>query len=179
MRLVAERALHTTLRLRTIAVPTEATFSDQGVDVVLISEGTSRRTRASGCTTTAAWWWPRRTRRRRRARSTFSPPSRMSSWTPNDGSSPMRCWRTGASPTGSASSVPTICWCRSWSHAEGVALLRHRVAATMRTLADLRIEEFPFPLPGLGIDMVWNPRLSDQYFLEWLRALLFDAAKPV
>lgn len=46
----------------------------------------------------------------------------------------------------------------------------------MRTLADLRIEEFPFALPGLGIDMVWNPRLADQYFIEWLRALLFDAA---
>ncbi|MFF0290836.1 hypothetical protein [Streptomyces sp. NPDC005262] len=38
------------------------------------------------------------------------------------------------------------------------------------------VPEFPFPLPGLGIDMVWNPRLADQYFVEWLRALLFDAA---
>jgi hypothetical protein len=46
----------------------------------------------------------------------------------------------------------------------------------MRTLADLRIEEFPFPLPGLGIDMVGNPRPADQYFTEWLRALLFDVA---
>jgi hypothetical protein len=34
--------------------------------------------------------------------------------------------------------------------------------------------EFPFPLPGLGIDMVWNPRLTDQYFIEWLRGLLFE-----
>nr|WP_308308947.1 LysR substrate-binding domain-containing protein [Streptomyces sp. CHD11] len=64
------------------------------------------------------------------------------------------------------------------ARAGGVALRRHRVAVTMRTLAALRIEEFPFPLPGLGIDMVWNPRLSDQYFAEWLRALLFDAAEP-
>ncbi|WP_055574243.1 LysR family transcriptional regulator, partial [Streptomyces prasinopilosus] len=38
-RLLAERAPHTTLRLRTITVPTEATFTDLGVDVVLISEG--------------------------------------------------------------------------------------------------------------------------------------------
>ncbi|MFF3165449.1 LysR substrate-binding domain-containing protein [Streptomyces sp. NPDC003273] len=60
--------------------------------------------------------------------------------------------------------------------AGGVALLRHRVATAMRALADLRIEEFPFPLPALGIDMVWNPRLTDQYFVEWLRALLFDVA---
>lgn len=69
-RLIAERAPHATLRLRTITVPTEATFTDKGVDVVLLSEGTSRRTRASGCTTTAVWWWPHRTRRRKRARST-------------------------------------------------------------------------------------------------------------
>src|SRR5690606_5432971 len=38
IRLVAERAPGVTLRLRTITVPTEATFTDQGVDVVLISE---------------------------------------------------------------------------------------------------------------------------------------------
>ncbi len=59
----------------------------------------------------------------------------------------------------------------------GVALLRYRVAAEMRTLVDLRIEEFPFPLPALGIDMVWNPHLGDHHFIAWLR-LLFDAAKP-
>ncbi|WP_218020278.1 hypothetical protein [Nocardia sienata] len=41
----------------------------------------------------------------------------------------------------------------------GVALLRLRVAAEMRTLVDLRIEECP--LPALGIDMVWNPHPSD------------------
>ncbi|MFE5393388.1 hypothetical protein ACFQ9U_02380 [Streptomyces sp. NPDC056568] len=39
-RLVRERAPHTTLRLRTITVPTETAFTDQGV----------------------SWWWPHRTR---------------------------------------------------------------------------------------------------------------------
>lgn len=62
------------------------------------------------------------------------------------------------------------------ARAGGVALLRYRVAATMRTLANLRIEEFPFPLPGLGIDMVWNPRLADRHFVAWLRELPRDAA---
>ncbi|MCL2729566.1 MAG: LysR family transcriptional regulator, partial [Actinomycetia bacterium] len=38
-RLVAERAPHATLRVRTITVPNEATFTEDGVDVVLISEG--------------------------------------------------------------------------------------------------------------------------------------------
>ncbi|WP_308210968.1 LysR substrate-binding domain-containing protein [Nonomuraea thailandensis] len=61
--------------------------------------------------------------------------------------------------------------------AGGVALLRFRVAAEMRALVGLRIEEFPFPLPGLGIDMVWNPHLGDHHFVAWLRQLLFDAAR--
>ncbi|MGW4027520.1 LysR substrate-binding domain-containing protein [Streptomyces sp. NPDC005009] len=62
------------------------------------------------------------------------------------------------------------------ARAGGVALLRHQVAVAMRRLSDLRIEEFPFPLPGLGIDMVWNPRLTDQHFVAWLRALLQEVA---
>ena len=62
--------------------------------------------------------------------------------------------------------------------AGGVGLLRYRVAAEMRTLVGLRIEEFPFPLPGLGIDMVWNPHLGDRRFIGWLRRLLVDAAQP-
>ena len=43
----------------------------------------------------------------------------------------------------------------------GVAVHRHRIATAMSERFPLRIEEFPFPLPGLGIDMVWNPRLAD------------------
>lgn len=58
----------------------------------------------------------------------------------------------------------------------GVALMRFRVAAEMRTFLELRIEEFP--LRGLGIDMVWNPHLADHSFISWLRRLLFDAARP-
>src|SRR5690606_18763169 len=62
------------------------------------------------------------------------------------------------------------------ARAGGVALFRYQVAAAMRELAELRIEEFPFPLTGLGIDMVWNPRSGDQEFVAWFRALLLDAA---
>lgn len=58
----------------------------------------------------------------------------------------------------------------------GLGLMRYRVAAEMATLVDLRIEECPFPVHLLGIDMVWNPHLSDQYFVSGLRQLLFDAA---
>lgn len=38
----------------------------------------------------------------------------------------------------------------------------------------LRIEEFPFPAPTLGFDMVWNPRLQDDRCMGWLRGILRD-----
>ena len=176
-RLVAERAPHATLRLRTITVPADATFTDQGVDVVLISEGHSSP-------------YPRERLYNDRVVVVASPD------TPPEASAldllttqrhvvvdtdrrvfPYSVLEEKGIPysVGRLSSdfllVPFLV-----ARAGGVALIRHRVAVAMRSLADLRIEEFPFPLPGLGIDMVFNPRLSDQYFVEWLRALLFDVA---
>ncbi|MFH9983161.1 LysR family transcriptional regulator [Streptomyces sp. NPDC017179] len=176
-RLVTERAPHSTLRLRTITVPTEATFTDQGVDVVLISEGHFSP-------------YPRERLYNDRCVVVASPD------TPPDADAlallttqphvvvdtdrrvfPYSVLEDKGIPyrVGQLSSdfllVPFLV-----ARAGGVALLRYQVAAAMRTLADLRIEEFPFPLPGLGIDMVWNPRLADQHFVEWLRALLLDVA---
>ncbi|MGW1818037.1 hypothetical protein ACWCQM_31270 [Streptomyces sp. NPDC002125] len=46
------------------------------------------------------------------------------------------------------------------------------------TVAGLRIEEFPFPLHGVGIDAVWNPRLSDQVSIPWLREAARDVQGP-
>ncbi|MER5688168.1 LysR family transcriptional regulator [Streptomyces sp. NPDC002205] len=174
-RLIAERAPHATLRLRTITVPTEATFTDKGVDVVLLSEGhfspyPRERLYNDRCVVVA---------------SPDTPPEAS----PLDLLTTQRhivvdtdrrvfpysvleekgvTYRVGQLISDFLL-VPFLV-----ARAGGVALLRYQVAAAMRTLADLRIEEFPFPLPGLGIDMVWNPRLADQYFIEWLRALLFD-----
>lgn len=176
-RLIAERAPHTTLRLRTISVPTEATFTDQGVDVVLISEGhfspyPRERLYDDRCVVVAA---------------PDSPPEataldllttephvvvdtggRVFPYAVLDEKG--LTYRVGRLISDFLL-VPYLV-----ARAGGVALLRFQVAAAMRTLVDLRIEEFPFPLPGLGIDMVWNPRLTDHYFIEWLRALLFDVA---
>ncbi|WP_424534464.1 LysR family transcriptional regulator [Sphaerisporangium viridialbum] len=176
-RLIAERAPRATLRLRTITVPTEATFTDKGVDVVLLSEGHFSP-------------YPRERLYNDRCVVVASPD------TPPDANAldllttqphivvdtdrrvfPYSVLEERGIPyrVGQLISdfllVPFLV-----ARAGGVALLRYQVAAAMRTLADLRIEEFPFPLPGLGIDMVWNPRLADQYFIEWLRALLFDVA---
>ncbi|MGX1541246.1 LysR family transcriptional regulator [Streptomyces adustus] len=176
-RLVAERAPHATLRVRTITVPTEATFTEGGVDVVLISEGHSspyprERLYDDRCVVVAAPDTPPQagaldllttephvvvdTDRRVFPYSVLEDegiPYRVGLWISDFLLVPFHVARAG-----------------------GVALLRYRVAATMRTLADLRIEEFPFPLPGLGIDMVWNPRLNDRHFVAWLRTLLYDAA---
>ncbi|MFJ8349240.1 LysR family transcriptional regulator [Streptomyces sp. NPDC094153] len=176
-RLVAEHAPHATLRVRTITVPTEATFTEGGVDVVLISEGhfspyPRERLYDDRCVVVASPDTPPQasaldlltterhivvdTARRVFPYSVLEDkgiPYRVGQWISDFLLVPFLVARAG-----------------------GVALLRYRVAATMRTLADVRIEEFPFPLPGLGIDMVWNPRLSDRDFVAWLRALLFDAA---
>lgn len=176
-RLVAARAPHATLRVRTITVPTEATFTEGGVDVVLISEGhvspyPRERLYDDRCVVVAAPDTPPQasaldllttephvvvdTDRRVFPYSVLEDegiPYRVGLWISDFLLVPFHVARAG-----------------------GVALMRYRVAATMRTLADLRIEEFPFPLPGLGIDMVWNPRLADRHFVAWLRALLYDAA---
>ncbi|WP_234544210.1 LysR family transcriptional regulator [Streptomyces sp. R39] len=176
-RLVAERAPHATLRVRTITVPTEATFTEGGVDVVLISEAhvspyPRERLYDDRCVVVAAPDTPPQasaldllttephvvvdTDRRVFPYSVLEDegiPYRVGLWISDFLLVPFHVARAG-----------------------GVALMRYRVAATMRTLADLRIEEFPFPLPGLGIDMVWNPRLADRHFVAWLRALLCDAA---
>ncbi|MBB3084343.1 LysR family transcriptional regulator [Geodermatophilus sabuli] len=57
-----------------------------------------------------------------------------------------------------------------------VAVHRHRVTTALQPLLGLRIEEFPFPMPGLGIDMVWNPWLVDVGFTTWLRGVFLEAA---
>ncbi|WP_259400918.1 LysR family transcriptional regulator [Microbispora sp. H13382] len=177
-RLVAERAPNATLRLRTFTVPTESTFTERGVDVVLISEAIAAP-------------YPRERLYDDRCVVVASPD------TPPEASAldllttqphivvdterrvfpyPVLHEKGVTYRVGQLISdfllVPYLV-----GRAGGVALLRYRVASEMRTLVELRIEEFPFPLPGLGIDMVWNPHLSDHYFIAWLRQLLFDAAR--
>ena len=59
--------------------------------------------------------------------------------------------------------------------AGGVALHRFRTATAM-SHPNLRVEEFPFPIPTLGMDMVWNPWLADDRFKDWLRGIFVEAA---
>lgn len=61
----------------------------------------------------------------------------------------------------------------------GIAFHRQRVAARMATRLPLRVEEFPFAVQTLGIDLVRNPWLSDDPFYPWLEDLLRDVARTL
>lgn len=61
----------------------------------------------------------------------------------------------------------------------GVGLHRFQVAAEFTLRDPLQLFDFPVPVPGLGIDMVWNPWLTDNAFQTWLRAALHEAAQPL
>ncbi len=179
VRLVAERAPHATLRVRTITLPTDATFTEHGVDVVLLSEGAASphpRERlyddrivvvAPADTPPEAGALDLLTTQ---PHIVVDTERRVFPYSVLDEQG--IAYRVGLRISDFLL-VPYLV-----GRAGGVALLRHRVAAEMRTLLDLRIEEFPFPLPGLGIDMVWNPHLGDRSFASWLRRLLLDAARP-
>lgn len=178
-RLVTERAPNATLRLRTITVPTESTFTEHGVDVVLISEGFAspyprERLYDDRCVLVASPDTPPEMTALElmttQPHVVVDTERRLFPYSVLDEKG--IDYRIGRRISDFLL-VPYLV-----ARAGGVALLRHRVAAEMRTLVDLRIEEFPFPLPGLGIDMVWNPHLGDHQFMAWLRQLLFDAARP-
>lgn len=62
------------------------------------------------------------------------------------------------------------------AHAGGVAIHRSRISTALSRELDLRIEDFPYPVPRFGIDMMLNPWLADDGFTGWLRQVLVDAA---
>lgn len=53
-----------------------------------------------------------------------------------------------------------------------IGLHRRRVVEQMARSYPLYVADFPFPVLGLGVDMVWNPWLGDEAFRGWLRKLL-------
>jgi DNA-binding transcriptional LysR family regulator len=59
----------------------------------------------------------------------------------------------------------------------GVAILGSGVATAFSRSLDLNIEEFPFPVPTLGIDTIWNPWLADDEFKTWMRGILVEAGE--
>lgn len=181
-RLVAERAPHATLRLLTTALPDETAFTEEGADVVLASRpltSSLRRERlyddryvviagrdAAPADATAlellrdlphVMWEASRQR--------VQPYAVLEQHGVD---------YVVAQVVQENFLIPPLV-----AQVGGVAVHRHRIATAMSERFALRIEEFPFPLPGLGIDMIWNPRLSDESFIAWLREVLRDAVAEV
>ena len=181
-RLVAERAPHATLRLLTTALPDETAFTEEGADVVLLSRPL------------------RSALRRERLYDDRYVVIAAQSAAPDDASAidllrslPHVMWeaaRQRVQPYAVLAEhgvdyvvgqvvqenflIPPLV-----AQVGGVAVHRHRIATSMSQRFPLRIEEFPFPIPGLGMDMVLNPRLTDDGFVVWLRGVLQDAAAEV
>ncbi|NLB46228.1 MAG: LysR family transcriptional regulator [Microbacteriaceae bacterium] len=61
----------------------------------------------------------------------------------------------------------------------GVGLHRFQVASEFLHRDPLRMLPFPYPIAPLGIDIVWNPWLTDDVFKNWLRELMIEAAEPL
>lgn len=177
-RLVAARAPVATLRLRTITVPDESVFTTDGVDVVLLPEAYASP-------------FPRERLYEDRwvviAAKAAAPPDATSlellSTLPHVAfeESGRRVIPYGILdqhhvPYTVRQLVPdNLLIPAIVAHAGGVALHRHGVATPLAGMLPLRIEEFPFPVPSLGFDLVWNPRLQDDGFAHWLRGILQEA----
>jgi DNA-binding transcriptional LysR family regulator len=65
--------------------------------------------------------------------------------------------------------------------AQGVGIAFHRLQATEEFKGQLTFatREFPVPIQTIGVDLVWNPWLAEDAFKQWLRDLLFEAAAPL
>lgn len=178
-RLVTERAPYATLRLKTLADVDDSVFTDPGTDVVLLPEGVPapyRRERlyddrwvvfaardaapasldALGLLTTLP-------------HAVFDTGARRSR--PYGVLDEQGVSYTVRQRVPDQMLLPALV-----ARVGGVAIHRLRVVETDLFADRLRIEEFPFPIPTLGIDLVWNPRLADTAFTGWLGALLHDAA---
>lgn len=179
VRLVGERAPHAVLRLRTMTVPTDATFTEHGVDVVLVSEASTtpyprERLYDDHIVVVADVDTPPEADGLELVTSlphvVVDTHRRVFPYSVLDDLG--IDYRVGTLVSDFLL-VPYLV-----ASAGGVGLMRERVALRMRSLIDVRIEELPMRLAPLGIDMVWNPHLSDQHFIAWFRQVLFDATRP-
>ncbi|TQC47727.1 LysR family transcriptional regulator [Rhodococcus sp. WS4] len=176
-RLIAERAPNATLRVRNFVVPQASDFTDDGVDVVLLSEAfTSPYPRdrlyenrwvviaqpdsdpeASALDLLTSL-----------PHVTYDSRHRVAPYAAMDAHGVQ--YRIGQLVSDHML-IPHLV-----ATAGGVAVHTLRVAVAMRERVELRIEEFPLPISPLGVDMVWNPRLADAAFIGWLREILVEAS---
>ncbi|MBF0663214.1 LysR family transcriptional regulator [Rhodococcus sp. (in: high G+C Gram-positive bacteria)] len=176
-RLIAERAPKSTLRIRNFVEPQPSDFTDEGVDVVLVSGAFSSpypRERlyenrwvvvahpdsdpdASALDLLASL-----------PHVTYDARNRVAPYAAMDAHG--LDYRIGQLISDFLL-VPHLV-----AKSGGVAVHTYLVAIVMSERTPLRIEEFPLPVAPLGIDMVWNPRLADAEFIGWLRQILVEAS---
>ncbi|WP_026454347.1 LysR family transcriptional regulator [Saccharomonospora iraqiensis] len=176
-RLVARRAPNATLRLRTATAVSEDTFTDEGSDVLLLSDTTASPhprehlyddrwvviagpdAPAEASATDLLTSLPH---------VVFDAAQRIF---PYDVLDEHRLAYTVRDRVSDYLLIPHVV-----AGSGGVALHRLRAASALRDSLGLRIEEFPFPVRPIGIDMIWNPWLVDESFRSWLRGILVETA---
>ncbi|WP_123670814.1 LysR family transcriptional regulator [Actinocorallia herbida] len=178
-RLLAERAPHAVLRLRPMTAVSDAVFTDEGADVMLLTEGAPTehaRERlyddrwvviaSAGAPSGAS-----------ALELLTALPHVVFDGSPEPRSLPYRVLdEQGVAHRIRERVSDNLLIPFLVAGSGGVAVHRFRPARVLQDSLGLLIEEFPFPLPPLGIDLVWNPWLYDDAFRTWLRDLLRDAA---
>ena len=180
-RLLAERAPNTVLRLRTASVATTAAFAEDAADVALLPEGypspyPRERLYDDRWVVVASWNEPRDAS----ALELLSTVPHVVFDSSGERPRPYEILDEHRVPYTVRQRVADYLFVPHLvARAGGVALHRYQVGLEFEGRFDLRVEEFPFPIQGLGIDMVWNPWLGDDPFKAWLRDILLEAAAPL
>lgn len=176
--LLAERLPHGSLRWRTFTVPDQAVFSEEGEDVVLLTE-TYQSPHPRERLYDDRWVViaPRDAPADADALELLTTlPHVAFDQAPRRAKPYVRLDQEGVSYEVRAWVTDNLLIPYLVSGMTAVALHRYRAAVAMREFHDLRIEEFPFDIEGLSIDMVFNPHLPDDGYRPWLRAILLEAA---
>jgi DNA-binding transcriptional LysR family regulator len=181
-RLLAQRAPNTVLRLRTTSVATSAAFAEDAADVVLLPEAfpapyPRERLYDDRWVVVASWNEPREAG----ALELLEKVPHVFLDAPSERLRPYEILDEKKIPYRVRQRVSDYLFIPHLiaQAGGGVAVHRYQVGLEFEGRFDLRVEEFPFPIEALGIDMVWNPWLAEGPFKAWLREILIEAAEPL
>lgn len=192
MRAFATHAPHVVLRLQTTGVQQETVFRERGVDAVLLSQG-SASPLSRGFTSPYPServfddrWVVLASAELRDDRSALELIAQEPHviYDAGDGAgSSMRAYEIldahSIDYEVRAHVADNLLIPRLLDAAPSVALQRFQVGVEFARSHGLRVEEFPFGISDLGVDLVWNPWVADFAFRDWLRDLVLAAAEPL
>jgi DNA-binding transcriptional LysR family regulator len=181
-RLLAQRAPNTVLRLRTTSVATSTAFAEDAADVVLLPEAfpsplPRERLYDDRWVVVASW----NEARAADALELLEKVPHVFLDAPSERLRPYEILDEKKIPYRVRQRVSDYLFIPHLiaQSGGGVAVHRYQVGLEFEGRFDLRVEEFPFPIEALGIDMVWNPWLAEGPFKVWLRDILLEAAEPL